>query len=263
MRNKIISSIKKLAAKLLSKNDFIASLDDDGRQLYIVDTKWLCGLRPEKREIRMMDTQNPNSVLGFYSIIYKSKKCIFQPFLLHIQKLFWAWNKVRPIKRALVLGCAGCAVPRFFHNGTEADITGIEFSPLMINVAQKYFLDNIDESRFHLVEGDAIKYVNEYNGEAYDAVFVDIFCGADLVRQVMSDEWQKKIHDLLAPNGIVVYNVLNGANTLRKVLLPMFPWTGYMKMGNGKSAVIAMNYTDISTVVRWKKELINEKWLWI
>lgn len=266
MKIKLIAKqIKVLLKKLLVKEKVITTVSDDTEELVIIDETYPFGMRAKRRKLCIMpESKDIKDIVYMDSAISYDTVNPFQPFLKHIQNLFWAWNKVHTIKRALVLGCAGCSLPRFFNLGMpQSDATGIEYSPLMIDVAQKYFLDEMDMNRFHLIKEDAVSYVDNYNQEKFDAIFVDIFVGAEIVKQVMSPKWQAKLRGMLNTNGIVVYNVLSGANTLRKILLPIFPWTGYMKMPNGKSAVVGMNYTDISTVVEWKKKLINHKWLWI
>ena len=180
------------------------------------------------------------------------------------QIMFDQWAVIHQLKKVLVLGCAGCAMPRYFNlSYKDCETIGIEYSEKLISIANKYFLDGLDMNRFDLIHGDAFEYTQNYKGETFDAIYVDLFNGMDICQEVFSEKFLNEIYNILSDNGIVVFNIIKGANTLRRQLNKIFPWAGYVKNECADSTAVAIKYVNISDVVKWKRNLLDNNWVWI
>ncbi|MGP9660238.1 spermidine synthase [Arthrobacter sp. AOP36-C1-22] len=64
------------------------------------------------------------------------------------------------------------------------------------------------DTNCELMIGDAREVVaDKLAGEAFDAVILDVFAGADAPEHLRADEFHREIRDLLAPEGISLVNV--------------------------------------------------------
>lgn len=259
--------IKQKLQKSFLKKECLETFVEGVYTFQIVDYKWKLNIFRPKRSIDFIPHNAFKNIFDhcFYSAIYINKKYINQPYIPCIEKAYDAWNKIHKAKRALVLGCAGCSFPRHFNLAyPDCHTIGIEYSEKLIEIARKYFLDGLDMNRFDLIHGDAFEYVPNYKGEPFDIIFVDLFEGDDaLMKKIMEGSFLLRIKDILSLNGIVVFNINNGANSLRKKLLPLFPWVGYFKTPQGSNPVCAINCQNIKDVVEWKRELLENKWIWV
>lgn len=96
-----------------------------------------CGALSVVQRGNMLALRNGN--VG-YSCIYTDDS-IYQPILIHIQKLIEAYTSVYTIKNALVLGGGCCTIPRFlikrYHNTICID--SVEYQSEIIALTRKYF----------------------------------------------------------------------------------------------------------------------------
>lgn len=146
---------------------------------------------------------------SFESIIYINPKHKKQPAYIPVQKIAFAFNKMFGINQALILGCAGCVIPRFFNFAIpNAVVTGIEYSAAMIKAAKKYFFTDTYK-KFKLLHGDAYQYVADKNcGKYQDFIYVDLFEDSDISKGIFEKRFTDRLIDKLNDNGVIVYNVL-------------------------------------------------------
>lgn len=115
------------------------------------------------------------------------------------------------IQRVLVLGVGGGAVihqlQRYFK---PVEITGIELNPVHIMVAKRYF--GVTNKLAQLVEADAVAWLENYSGPAFDLIIDDLFGEEDgePIRAVKANKlWIEKLNQHLSPDGLLVMNFIS------------------------------------------------------
>lgn len=143
-----------------------------------------------------------------YSSVYLSRHRHFQPVYGAAQKTIDAFFRRLPPQDSLVLGCAGCTIPRFlllhYKNST---VTGIEYSSLFVDIARRYFVSEQMRDRFELINDDAFEYVRRVRGEKrFSLVYTDIY-NADIIHpSVFTNEYISTVYDLMRDESIAVIN---------------------------------------------------------
>ncbi len=115
----------------------------------------------------------------------------------------------RDIKRVLVLGLGGGAIPLYFARFLpQATIDTVELDPGVIAAAKTYFgLRETD--RFHFIESDGRVFLNRHR-EPYDIIIVDAFTGSYIPFHLMTKEFYQLVRDRLAPHGVAAINIIPG-----------------------------------------------------
>lgn len=199
--------IKQTLKKYLIKTNVLEEFILDGILYRVVERKSVVPWYKTRRALCFKD----NGASYIYSVITLDKKARYQPYLLGHQKIIELWNSHFDSKNTLILGCAGCAVPRFIaFNFPEMKTTGIEYCSKLIDVAKKYFYADKLSDRFALVHGDAFDYViNKKYTEKQDIIFVDLFSGSKIPENVFSGEFLNSLYECTNENGIVIFNLLS------------------------------------------------------
>ena len=127
--------------------------------------------------------------------------------LLMLPAFFYEPSEIR---RVLILGVGGGAViQQLQYFITPDQITGVELDPVHIYVAKKYF--KVQQDNIDLQHADAVSWINEYAGPAFDMI-VDDLCGGESgepVRAVTANSvWVKQLMKQLAPQGVLVSNFI-------------------------------------------------------
>lgn len=159
-------------------------------------------LRNHKTEICI---QAPH---GVYSAIWED--CITRvPYYPEVQDHILSTVQSRNLLllHALVLGGAGCAIPRFLlGNFDSLQVVTVEYSKILCGLAEKYFLSGVDTSRMCLICEDAFTYIAETN-LLFDIIFVDLFNQDTLVAGVFEQQFYDDLYNILSASGIVYINV--------------------------------------------------------
>lgn len=112
------------------------------------------------------------------------------------------------IRRVLVLGVGGGTVIRQLTEVlTPIQITGIELSKIHLYVAKRFF--QVDQQVAKLVHADAVDWVKNYSGPAFDLIIDDLFGGTEgcAQRSVVADVvWFKHLLRNLTDTGLIVTN---------------------------------------------------------
>ena len=145
-----------------------------------------------------------------YSTIYLDKSRRMQPIYVCVQQMAESFfPNLEHINRALVLGCAGCSIPRFLALSNEqCKITGIEYSKIMVEIAQKHFINDPIFHNFELIQDDAFAYVKN-TSDKFNFLFVDLFLAEKNHPQMLSDDFVKDVSFLTAEESISVFNLLS------------------------------------------------------
>jgi len=165
---------------------------------------------------------------------------------LHPQKQ-WAYfdalrailEKQKQVKKVLILGGGGGAIPRTIaQQFPHIQVTVVEISKKMIEVAQKFFVQDSPQIKF--IHGDAFDFVRQ-NKNKYDLVCLDVFNGGILCREVAQQQFIAKLCKL-AP--LTVINFGFDYPNLTK----------YTKPYNLKKRNIALHFVGIN-LLGWNKRI--------
>ena len=257
-------SVKKLLKKAINKFQKITKLEtfqdeeDESLSFQIIEKK--NPLLPW-RNCRMITFVRDNRPY-VYSSVFLSKLRKLQPICPYAQTAFDSFSKKRGhVESALVLGCAGCSIPRYFAlRHKNAKITGIEYSGLMIQIAQKYFISDPLFHNFDLIRDDAFAYVRKED-KSYQAIFVDVFVAEQIHPQVFSEEFLTDLFRISAEESITVFNFLNVSmektSKFIRTLPKPFP-AAYAYGKNGRIFVALIKTKDPSTLVSFEKRLTKK-----
>jgi len=111
--------------------------------------------------------------------------------------------------KCLILGVGGgTLIQMIFKSFPQAEITGIEIDPQMINLGKKYFgLGEIPNLKIFL--DDALEKIQDLEFREYDLILVDLYCGQEFPAEAESEIFLKTLEKILTPRGVVIFNRLN------------------------------------------------------
>ena len=144
-----------------------------------------------------------------YSCIYMDDS-VYQPILMHIQKLIEAYTTSHTISNALVLGGGCCTIPRFLikrYRNTIC-IDSVECQSEIIALTRKYFLEGMDIDKLNLINDDAFLYIHN-TPKLYDFILVDIFVGNVMSKEVHTDKFLKDLECHTNSTSLIVFNAYN------------------------------------------------------
>lgn len=114
----------------------------------------------------------------------------------------------KSFQKILVLGFGLGSVPFMLEKkfGLQANYTGIEIDEEIIRLASEYALPKI-QSHCTLITTDAYSFV-DINEEQFDMIVVDVFLDNAIPSRFESVYFLENVKDLLAPDGLLLYNRL-------------------------------------------------------
>lgn len=203
----MIDKINSVLRKHLIKTQTIDAFKLNNITYKIVDRKSILPSYKNRRDL-LFKTENSSRIYS-HSAVFTDTKNVFQPVFITPQKLIDAWSKRSEIKNALVLGCAGCTIPRFIAlKYPECKTVGIEYEEKFIEIAWKYFWIPEFDSKFTLLHGDAFEYVKDTDGEKFDVICVDVFSENQLPQDVFSNEFMSDVNNCSKDDSIIIFNLL-------------------------------------------------------
>jgi spermidine synthase len=120
------------------------------------------------------------------------------------------------VKRVLLLGVGGgSAIHLLRHFVQPEEIVGVELSKTHLQIARQFF--GIKKNMATLHHADAVQWLNDYDGPAFDLIIDDLFgSDDDTERAVPADKtWCNTLLRNLNKNGTLVMNFIGG-KALRK-----------------------------------------------
>lgn len=184
--------------KITRRQRVISRCEIDGNDVTVIDESHLFCLYPS---MRLLD-----GGIGWYSAIYKNKNRIKQPYLPGIQKLIEDWAEGLVPKMCLVLGSAGCSIPRFLNlRYPDSHVVCVDYSPEMLKIADEYFLGGLDRARMELVLADALAFVGQ-DDHLYDICVLDLFVKNKIVEGIFEDQFLAHLSKRMKDNSIVLVN---------------------------------------------------------
>lgn len=257
-------SLKKWLKKSVHKFQKVSKLEsfqdeeDESLSFHVIEKK--NPLLPW-RNSRMITFERQNRPY-VYSSVYLSRFRKLQPICPYAQIAFDSFLRGRcNVERALVLGCAGCSIPRYFAlRFKNAKIIGIEYSELMIRIAKKYFISEPFLQNFELIHDDAFAYVRKED-QTFQAIFVDVFVAEQIHPQVFSEEFLTDLFRMTAEDSITVFNFLNvsqekAGEFIRTLPKPFTAAYAYGK--NGRLFVALIKAKDPSTLADFENRLTKK-----
>jgi len=162
------------------------------------------------RRVRIQDMDENIRVLSdWQSAVYldpKLKDVLVQNYL----KYFRLIEHFNPgFKKALMIGGAGYAFPRFFQiRYPDRYLDVVEIDPEMIEIANKYF-DFQPGEKFRNFTEDGRIFLNKNRGK-YDIIFEDAYSRNDSVPfQLATREAMLRVYDSLNEGGIFIMNIIS------------------------------------------------------
>ncbi len=136
------------------------------------------------------------------------------------------YRKPSPGLRILLLGLGGGASVRQLQHLVEfASLVAVELDPEHINIARRWF--GVKSRKIHLIEDDAISWLDAYHGPPFDVVVDDLFAHvlAEPVRaQVLTQSWIKLLNRTVTDTGVLVVNCVS--NVELQTAAPLFKQSG-------------------------------------
>ncbi len=258
MFNKLKQKIKINIVRNVYKKHLVDTFDVDGTLFKIFDIKSSFPFTKDKRTVMYKNNEKVYSS----STIYLNTKNHFQPILPIAQKSFAIWAKDNCFNSALVLGCSGCAIPRFLAlHYPNSKIIGVELSQKMIEIAHKYFLLNQIEKQFTLMQGDAIEFIRNEHLEKQDFILVDIFANGKIISEVLTTEFFSNLYNTASNNSIVIVNVLNeNIDSIKEFCDNMkIPFTEKHLIKNGNAQVLCLTKSINHNTDNFKDNILKSK----
>lgn len=111
-------------------------------------------------------------------------------------------------RRILVLGVGGGAVLRQLQSlCAPTALTGVDLDAMHLRIARRWF--GVRGAGVELVHADAVTFAALYDGEPFDLVIDDLFCGSNGVPQravPVDAHWLDMLLALVAPDGVLAIN---------------------------------------------------------
>jgi spermidine synthase len=130
------------------------------------------------------------------------------------------------VQRILLLGVGGGAVIRQLQWLVPfQSVTAVEIDPIHLRIARRWF--DVHHPGVEWIQADAIEWLANYDGPAFDLVIDDLFGHADgepVRAQVLTPDWMRLLRRV-APTGMVVVNCVSGGEL--KAALPAMRQAGY------------------------------------
>lgn len=142
-----------------------------------------------------------------YSCIYTDDS-VYQPIYMPIQKLLFSFVQSSQLKDALVLGGGCCTIPRYiikqFNNTVVVDT--VESCEEIVSLTYKYFLTNLSIDKLNIITDDAFAFLKK-SDKRYDFIYVDLFVGSDMPKQVHTHSFLKDLSEHIKHNYLIAFNV--------------------------------------------------------
>lgn len=197
-----------------------------------------------------------------YSAVYLSKRKHFQPVYQISQRIIDAYfDKKAPIS-ALVLGCAGCTIPRFLTlHYKSCKVTGVEYSEQFIDIAKRYFFTDDMHSRFELIREDGFGFVEQAIGiQRYDLVYTDIYVADYIHPKVFSKKFASQLYEITSDGGLAVINSFRvPLNQIKAFVNDIEAPFGalYIIQQYSKHYIALIKTNDVKELERFEKKLPN------
>lgn len=175
--------------------------------------------------------------LHFGNATEQSSMYLEQPFGLemeYIRTMALALVFKAKVRKALCLGLGGGALPKFIWKYfPDCEVEAVEFSPLVIDVAHRYF-HLPDDKRLRVKCEDALRFLRGGKGDN-DLLFVDLYIDSGSAPEVAEEDFFTRCDLWLRPGGILVWNMWRNSTQALNNLKAIFG-TKFAILPNQESA---------------------------
>lgn len=253
MIKKFINYIRKKT----NKYETVVIFKDEDIDYRVLDIKNPLPFFKDVRQLQMHVSGDNTSYVS--SSVFLDTKNITQPIFALPQKAFEIWSKKNKFQSSIVLGCAGCSMPRYFIlKEKECSVIGVEYSKAMVEAAKKYFWIDEYNSRFELYYDDAFAFISDKKAEKmFNAVYVDIFVSNSIDSRVYSDSFLNSLYNQMTDSSIAVINALNekAESIYENLKNTQAPFTGkYILSVNDRRCVILLKESSQKLVEYYESE---------
>jgi len=124
------------------------------------------------------------------------------------------------IKRVLVMGVGGgTVIHQLNHFIKPGEIVGVEMNKTHLSIGKRFF--GLKKKNVSLLHADAIAWLNDYQGEAFDMIIDDVFSeagGEPLAASSADNGWFQLMLEHLNPDGVIVKNFID-RKSLRQAMV--------------------------------------------
>ena len=169
----------------------------------------------------------------------------------YIQDFLAVSQSVQNPQKILVLGVAGGQLIKIYHQlYPNAQITGVELDPKVLQVSQKFF-DLKPSQNVQLVVDDARSFLIKNSQQHYDIIALDAFRGIIIPSHLLTKEFFTLASARLNDHGVMLLNFCNGPvvnskleQAIEQTLVQVFSQVA-LKESDGNE-VLAMSHSPMS-----------------
>ena len=112
------------------------------------------------------------------------------------------------VKNVLILGLGGGTIAELIgKKWPEAEITGVDIDPVMIELGKKYL--RLGQTEVEIKIGDAYDYITQKSKlKTYDLVIIDLYNGDEYPKKFETENYIQLIRKVLPSDGVAVFNRL-------------------------------------------------------
>lgn len=162
----------------------------------------------------------------------------------YVRLMFVGSVMVKSLKRALVLGLGGAALPRLlsaYHPAAAIDV--VEIDPGVVRMARRYFrYQPSARTRIHVEDAAAFVHRRAKEKAHYDLIMFDCF-GPDFIpKRLLAERFVRTMGTLLVRGGVLAVNVWGGHRQYPAIVRQygrLFPHLWIIKGKTGNHALLA------------------------
>jgi SAM-dependent methyltransferase len=158
----------------------------------------------------------------------------------------WNWEQY-PVDEVLILGLGLGSIPVILEqtHGQACQITAVEIDEVVLELAQHYVLDGLNNPQ-QMIVADAAIAVQQLPEESYDLLCVDIF-DDDIVPEVFETvTFLEDAKALLRPGGVLLFNRLAASPKDEQLSKEFFETTFLKVFPEGYCLDVGGNYMLVS-----------------
>ncbi len=110
-------------------------------------------------------------------------------------------------KRVLLISGGASGTAREILKYPQADVDYVELDPLVLDVAQRFLPEQLNNPRIHVINADGRQFVKQTGGR-YDVVIVDApDPSTSQINRLYTREFFDQVHRVLAPDGVLSFSL--------------------------------------------------------
>ncbi|MFN3939230.1 MAG: spermidine synthase [Chitinophagales bacterium] len=152
---------------------------------------------------------------------------------------------LKNIHNILVLGLGLGSIPQILQKKVNhpMHITCVEFDPVIVQLAQKYYPDIQQWETLNIELTDALQYVMQCT-KYFDLITVDLFIDTNVPISFSGLPFLEKLKSLVSQNGIILYSRMKENYTSEKIL-----WDNLAKVFPEKTEI----ETEGNSIMYWRR----------